>query len=145
MSSRLFQKVREELGLAYAVHTFQSFHADAGMHGVYFASAPDTAARAAESVRIELADIAARGLPAEELGAGKQQMKGQITLSLEGLTTRMYRAASVALYDEPYRDLDEVLAEVDAVTDDDVRAVCAEFFAPDRQSVLSLGPRRVDR
>ena len=145
MSSRLFQKVREEQGLAYAVHTFQSFHVDTGMHGVYFASAPETAARAAESVRAELAELAANGLPSEELVAGKQQLKGQITLSLEGLTTRMYRAAGVELYDEPFKDLDDVLAEVDAVTDEEVLAVCAEFFRPDAQSVLSLGPRRVDR
>ena len=45
MSSRLFQRMREELGLAYSVYTFQSFHADAGMHGVYVATAPETARR----------------------------------------------------------------------------------------------------
>jgi predicted Zn-dependent peptidase len=145
MSSRLFQKVREEQGLAYAVHTFQSFHADAGMHGVYFASAPETARRAAESVRAELGELAARGLPPDELAAGKQQLKGQITLSLEGLTTRMYRAAGVEVFGEPFRDLDDVLAEVDAVTEDDVRAVCRDFFDPERQTVLSLGPKRIDR
>ncbi len=43
MSSRLFQRVREELGLAYAVYTFQSFHADTGTHGVYVATAPGDA------------------------------------------------------------------------------------------------------
>ena len=43
MSSRLFQRVREELGLAYSVYTFQSFHADVGMHGVYVGTAPETA------------------------------------------------------------------------------------------------------
>jgi predicted Zn-dependent peptidase len=118
MSSRLFQKVREEQGLAYAVHSYHSFHADTGMHGVYFASAPETARRAADSVRAELAELAEHGLPADELAAGKRQLKGQITLSLEGLTTRMYRAAGVALFDEPYKSLDEVLAEVDAVTEE---------------------------
>ena len=145
MSSRLFQKVREEQGLAYAVHTYHSFHVDTGMHGVYFASAPETARKAADSVREELALLAANGIPSDEMEAGKRQLKGQITLSLEGLTTRMYRAAGIVLFDEPFRDLDDVLAEVDAVTDDEVRAVCADFFAPAQHTVLSLGPKRVDR
>jgi predicted Zn-dependent peptidase len=47
------------------------------------------------------------------------------------------------LYDEPFRPLDEVLARIDAVTPDDVRAVCEAFFDPDRQTVLSLGPKPV--
>jgi predicted Zn-dependent peptidase len=141
MSSRLFQRVREELGLAYSVYTYQSFHVDAGMHGVYVATAPETAKQAAEAVRAELQLVAESGLPDDELEAGKRQMKGQITLSLEGVSSRMYRAAGVELYGEPYRPLDEVLALVDAIQPDDVRAVCRDFFAPDTQSVLSLGPK----
>jgi predicted Zn-dependent peptidase len=140
MSSRLFQRVREELGLAYSVYTFQSFHVDTGMHGVYVATAPETAKQATSAIREELANLAANGLPAEELAQGKSQLKGQITLSLESVTSRMYRAAGVELYDEPYRPLDEVLALVDAIDEDTVRSVCAEFFAPERQTVLSLGP-----
>jgi len=141
MSSRLFQRVREELGLAYSVYTYQSFHVDAGMHGVYVATAPETAKDAAEAVRAELQLLAENGLPDDELEAGKRQMKGQITLSLEGVSSRMYRAAGVELYGEPYRPLDEVLALVDAIQPSDVRAVCRDFFAPERQSVLSLGPK----
>ena len=68
--------------------------------------------------------------------------KGQITLSLESVSTRMYRAAGVDLYDEPYRSLDQILALVDAVSDDDVTAVCREFFVPECHTVLSLGPRK---
>ena len=140
MSSRLFQRVREELGLAYSVYTFQSFHADTGMHGVYVATAPETAKEATAAIREELALLTERGLPADELAAGKSQLKGQITLSLESVTSRMYRAAGVELYGEPYRPLDEVLALVDAIDEDTVRAVCAEFFRPEAQAVLSLGP-----
>jgi predicted Zn-dependent peptidase len=140
MSSRLFQRVREELGLAYSVYTFTSFHVDAGTHGVYVATAPETAREAADAVRAELAAVAEHGLPDDEIAAGKRQLKGQITLSLEGVSSRMYRAAAVELYDEPFRALDEVLALVDAIQPADVRAVCREFFAPDAQSVLSLGP-----
>jgi predicted Zn-dependent peptidase len=143
MSSRLFQKVREEQGLAYSIHSFQSFHVDAGMHGVYVASAPETARRAADSVREELARLAADGLPDDELEAGKRQLKGQITLSLESVTNRMYRAVGVELFDEPFRTLDDALALVEQITPDEVRVACAEFFAPERQTVLSLGPKPV--
>lgn len=143
MSSRLFQRIREELGLAYSVHTFQSFHVDTGMHGVYFASAPETARKAADAVREELARLAAEGLPDDELAAGKRQLKGQITLSLESVTNRMYRAAGVVVFDEPFRTLDESLELVERITPDEVREVCREFFDPAAQTVVSLGPKAV--
>ena len=140
MSSRLFQRVREELGLAYAVYTFQSVHADAGTHGVYVGTAPETAEQAVAAIQAELARLAADGLKEEEIVAGKNQLKGQVTLSLESVTSRMYRAATVELYNEPFRTLDSVLAEIDRIDDDGVRAVCREFFPPERQTVLTLGP-----
>ncbi|MFI5310686.1 MAG: M16 family metallopeptidase [Gemmatimonadales bacterium] len=141
MSSRLFQRIREELGLVYSVYAFQSFHVDSGVHGVYLGTAPETATQAVAAVREEMARLAGTGIGAEELQMGKQQVKGQITLSMESVTSRMYRAAAVELFDEPYAPLDEVLAKVDAITEDDVRAVCAQFFAPELQTVLSLGPK----
>ena len=140
MSSRLFQRVREELGLAYAVYTFQSFHADAGMHGVYVGTGPETARAALDAIEQELADVAAKGLPADELAMGKSQLKGQITLSLESVSARMYRCAGVELYGEPYRSLDDMLAMVDRVTEEEVAQVARDFFAPGQQTVVSLGP-----
>ncbi|MEO5815916.1 MAG: insulinase family protein, partial [Gemmatimonadaceae bacterium] len=132
--------VREELGLAYSVYTFQSFHADVGMHGVYVGTGPETAREALDAVDAELADVANNGLPAAELAMGKSQLKGQITLSLESVSARMYRCAGVELYGEPYRSLDEMLALVDAVTEEQIADVAREFFAPERQTVVSLGP-----
>ena len=140
MSSRLFQRVREELGLAYAVYTFQSFHADTGVHGVYVGTSPETADRAAAAIREELRRVAEEGIPAAELEAGKRQLRGQVTLSLESVSARMYRAAATELYAEPYLTLDELLARIDAMTVDSVSAVCSEFFPPERQTVLTLGP-----
>jgi predicted Zn-dependent peptidase len=140
MSSRLFQRVREEMGLAYAVYTFSSLYGDAGMHGVYVATAPETAAQAQEAIAEEMATLAADGLTSDEMAAGKNQLKGHVTLSLESVTARMYRAAGVELYGEPYRPLDEELALIDTIDVDDVAAVCREYFAPERQTVLSLGP-----
>jgi predicted Zn-dependent peptidase len=139
MSSRLFQRVREELGLAYAIQTFHAFHADTGMHGVYVASAPEVAAEAALAINEELATVAAKGLTEEELASGKNQLKGQVTISMESVSSRMYRAAGAELYGEPYRTIDEVLAAIDAIDASDVARVCAEFFDPARQMVLSLG------
>lgn len=140
MSSRLFQHVREELGLAYAVHTFSSFYSRAGMHGVYVGTSPESADEAAGAVLAELARVAENGIPADELAAGKQQLKGQITLSLETPSARMYRAAGLELYGEPFRSLDEMLSLVDAIGEQTVSEVCAACFAPSQQTVVSLGP-----
>jgi predicted Zn-dependent peptidase len=140
MSSRLFQRIREELGLAYSIYTFQQFYADTGMHGVYVATSPESARPAFDAIRDELAKVADAGLPVDEIEMGKSQLKGQMTLSLESVSARMYRAAAVELYGEPYRTLDETLALVNAVTADDIANVAREFFAPELQTVLSLGP-----
>jgi predicted Zn-dependent peptidase len=140
MSSRLFQRVREELGLAYAIYSFQSFHHDAGVHGVYVGTAPETAGLAIDAIRDELHRVASEGIPEDELLAGKNQLKGQITLSLESVSSRMYRAAGVELYDEEFRSLDEVLSLIESIDNESVLAVCHDFFAPERQTVVSLGP-----
>ncbi|MEP6905295.1 MAG: pitrilysin family protein [Gemmatimonadales bacterium] len=145
MSSRLFQRVREELGLAYAVYTFQSFHHDSGVHGVYVGTGPETAGLAIDAIRDELSRVSSEGIPEDELTAGKNQLKGQITLSLESVSSRMYRAAGVELYDEDFRSLDEVLALIDSIDHESVLAVCSDFFAPDRQTVVSLGPGAAPR
>lgn len=141
MSSRLFQRVREELGLAYSVYTFQSFHSLAGAHGVYVGTAPETRADALAAVQEELHRVSEFGITEQELAQGRQQLKGQITLGLESPSARMYRLASVELYHEPFRPLDEVLRRVDAIDVDAARAACAEFFRPAQQTVVSLGPK----
>ena len=140
MSSRLFQRIREELGLAYAVYSFQSFHEDTGMHGVYVGTAPETARAAVDAINDEMEKLAATGLSEEDLTAGKSQLKGQITLSLESPTSRMYRAAGVELYGEPYRTLDEVLTLIDAIDLDTCASICSTYYAPARQTLVSLGP-----
>ena len=141
MSSRLFQRVREELGLAYSVYTFQSLHADTGMHGVYVATAPESAQDALDAIRTELRTVVETGLPADEIAMGRQQLKGQVTLSLESVSSRMYRAASVELYGEPYRTLDDLLGLIDGITDEDVARVARTYFDPDAFTILSLGPK----
>ena len=140
MSSRLFQRVREELGLAYAIFSYQHGFQSAGVAGTYVATAPATAEKALDAIFAEYALVAREGLPTEELEAQKRQLKGQIMLGLESPVSRMARLASHALSGEPYKTLDQVLAEIDAVTVDEVAALGAEFFAPARQTVVRLGP-----
>lgn len=140
MSSRLFQRVREELGLAYSVYTFQTFYAVCGVHGVYVGTAPKTAAAALGAIEHELVRVVKDGLSADEIAQGKGQLKGQITLSLESPTARMYRAAAVDLYGEPYRSLDEMLALVDGISGSTIHELAREYFAPEKQTVVSLGP-----
>jgi predicted Zn-dependent peptidase len=108
---------------------------------VYVATAPESASAALNAIREELHAVATQGLPAAEIAMGRQQLKGQVTLSLESVSSRMYRAASVELYGEPYRTLDELLALIDAISVEDVAEVAREFFDPDQMSVVSLGPK----
>ena len=140
MSSRLFQRIREELGLAYAVYSFTNFHGHVGIMGVYVGTQPRTAARAAEAIREEYATLARSGLDAEALAQAKQQTQGQLTLLLESPTARMYRLAGQAVHGESYRSLDQTLAAVAALTPRESADVAAEFFAPDRQTLVWLGP-----
>jgi predicted Zn-dependent peptidase len=140
MSSRLFQRVREELGLCYAVYTYQSFYGVSGVSGVYVGTRPGTAEKAAGAVREELARAAAEGLSESELDQIKRQVKGQVMISLESTGARLHRLASFALHDEPFVDLSALLDRIDAVTSDDVRRVAGEYFNPDQQLELRLGP-----
>jgi predicted Zn-dependent peptidase len=140
MSSRLFQRVREELGLAYAIYAFRHFYRAAGQLGVYVGTQPGTAQRALDAILAEFEHVARAGLEPAELEGGRRQLKGQITLSLESPQARMSRLAGVTLHGEPYRPLEQVLRDIDAIGPDVVGAVAAEYFAPARQTVQSLGP-----
>ncbi|HKJ91688.1 MAG TPA: pitrilysin family protein, partial [Longimicrobiales bacterium] len=140
MSSRLFQRVREELGLAYSVFSFQSFYRHAGVSGVYVGTRPEWADHALEVIREEMARVAASGLDAQELQDAKGQVKGQLALSLESSGGRMHRLAGFELYDEPFQDLDALTARIDAVTGDDIAAIAAECWDPDGHTLVRLGP-----
>ena len=140
MSSRLFRRIREELGLAYSVYTFQSFYSRAGITGVYAGTRHDAARQVIDAIRRELAIVARDGLPPDDLAQIKNQVKGQIMLSLESPGARLYRLAGFALHEEPFATLDELLSRVDRVTRAEIALAAADFFHPDRQCVLRLGP-----
>jgi predicted Zn-dependent peptidase len=140
MSSRLFQRIREDLGLAYAIYAFQQLYRSTGQLGVYVGTQPATADRALDAIRAEFALVAAEGLSDEEVADAKQQLKGQVMLSLESPTSRMNRLATIALHGDDYRPLDDILARIDVVSREEMAAVSREFFAPDRQTIVRLGP-----
>lgn len=143
MSSRLFQRVREELGLCYSIFTFQSFYSRAGISGVYVGTRPDGAERAVDEIRKEFGRLVRDGLSPTELRETKDQVKGQVMLSLESTSSRLYRLAGFALYDQPRLSLDALLDRIESVTMDEVMEAGERWFHPDRQTLLRLGPDRV--
>ena len=140
MSSRLFQRIREDLGLAYAVYAYHQFYRSAGQSGVYVGTAPGTAEQATEAILTEYQRLSSEGLSPEEIDDARRQLKGQVMLGLESPQSRMNRLATLSLQGEAYRPLDRVLEEIDAVGADTLAAVAREYFAPERQTIVRLGP-----
>jgi predicted Zn-dependent peptidase len=139
MSSRLFQRVREERGLAYSVYSFTSGYADAGIFGVYAGCQPGKTDEVLSLIRAEL-DSAARGdLTEAEIERGKGQMRGATVLGLEDAGSRMSRIGKSEVAYGDIIGLDEVLARVDAVTPADVADIAAELLSRPR-CLTVVGP-----
>jgi len=139
MSSRLFQEIREERGLAYAISSFQTAYSDTGAFAVYAAMSP---AAAREVVRLTLDGLArARlGLHPEEISRAKESLKGSLMLGLETPGSRMTKLARSELYFGRQITLDEILADVDAVRGEDVRRVAEDLLVADRMALAAIGP-----
>jgi predicted Zn-dependent peptidase len=129
MSSRLFQEVREKRGLAYAVYSYTAHYADSGMLGVYAGCAPGKVDEVLALCRAEIADVADGGLTDSEFLRGRGQLRGSLVLGLEDSSARMSRIAKADLVYGELLSLDEMLARIDAVTLDEVRALAAELLA----------------
>ena len=140
-SSRLFQEVREKRGLAYSVFSFASQHVDAGLVGVSVGCLPNKLQQVLDVVRAELAKIAQDGIDDEELTRGKGQLKGGLVLGLEDSASRMTRLGKSELVDDELLSIDEVIARIEGVTLDDVRALAGELFS--QPEILAVvGPER---
>ena len=140
MSSRLFQRIREELALAYAVYSFQSFYSKAGLAGVYVGTRPEASDDALETILGEYAKLCQHGITDRELEQAKSHAKGSLILAMESTGARLFRLVGFTLRGEPYQDLEESLARIAAVTQDEVRAACQRFYNPEEQFTLTLGP-----
>ena len=138
MSSRLFQEVREKRGLAYAVYSFSSLFSDAGLFGLYAATAPQNAAVVAELLLGEFRSLAERGVTGEELQRAIGQLSGSSALALEDSDVRMSRLARAELGTGEFVDLDEQVRRFEAVSADQVQALAAELVARP-PSVIAVG------
>jgi predicted Zn-dependent peptidase len=139
MSSRLFQEVREKRGLAYSVYSFTSQHADTGLWGVYAGCLPSKADDVLSIIRDEIAKVVSGGLTGAELERGKGQLRGSMVLGLEDPSSRMSRLGKSELVYPRLEPVDDILASIEAVTHDDVRAVAADILA--KPKVLAVvGP-----
>ena len=139
MSSRLFQRIREERGLAYSVYSFHAAYADTGMFGVYAGCQPAKADEVLALMREELEAVARGGLSSDEIERGKGQARGGMVIGLEDSASRMTRIGKSELVSGEVLTVDGVLARIEAVTDDDVRTVAADLFDRPR-SLAVVGP-----
>jgi predicted Zn-dependent peptidase len=142
MSSRLFQEVREERGLAYSVYSFRSAFADSGMLGVYAGTAPERVGEVLDLIDSIVDDMAASGPTERELAVAKGQLRGSMLLGLEDSAGRMSRIGRAQLVHGEVLTVDEVLARVDAVTLDDARKVAARVLGQER-SLAAVAPSSV--
>jgi predicted Zn-dependent peptidase len=138
-SSRLFQEIREDRGLAYNVFSFQALNATTGLIGVYLGTRPDNVAPALQVVADELARLREDGVTADELERSKENVKGRIVLSLESTAARMNRLGSAVLCDLPLLTLDEVVERIEAVSREEVNGLVRELLAPERLSAAAIG------
>ncbi len=138
-SSRLFQEVREKRGLAYAVYSYSSQYLDSGHVGLYVGTRPDNVAQAMDVIGTELRRLSEEAVGADELERARENVKGRTTLAMESTLARMNRLGSNLLTGVPLMTLDELLAAIDAVTMEDVRALAAELFDPARMSAAGVG------
>ncbi len=139
MSSRLFQSVREDRGLAYSVYSYSSGHADAGQFAIYAGCAASKVGEVLSLVRAELDDVVAHGLRDDEVRRSKGSLRGQLVLGLEDTGSRMTRIGKAELVHGDVLSPQQVLDAIDAVTPDDVRAVAQDVLARPL-SLAVIGP-----
>jgi predicted Zn-dependent peptidase len=139
MSSRLFQEVREKRGLAYSVYSFSAQHAETGLWGIYAGCLPAKADDVLAICREEIAKVISGGLTDEELARGKGQLRGSIVLGLEDPSSRMSRLGKSELVYPTLEPVDEVLAAIEAVSGDDIRAIAAEVLGRPK-ALAVVGP-----
>ena len=139
LSSRLFQEVREKRGLVYSVYSFANMYKETGMTGLYFGCRPERLGAVVETVGRELVRLTKELVPGEELQRAKEHLKGRMILGLESTSSRMTRLGKAVITGTEILSLDELAARVDAVTSEQVLELAAEFYRPDRLSVVGIG------
>lgn len=123
MSSRLFNEIREERGLAYSVYSFRTAYADAGAWGVYVGTTPDQTATVLDLIRVEIDKLVNDGITERELDKARGAIRGGLALAMEDASSRMVRLGRDELTGAPHLSIDERIERVEAVTREDVLTV----------------------
>jgi predicted Zn-dependent peptidase len=128
MSSRLFQNIRERLGLAYAIFSEMNSYRDAGMLSVYAGTSLETADQLIECVLAEFRHLKEKPLDDEELRRAKDHLKGATLLALEGTGSRMNSLARYHIYFDRYFTAQDLIAMLESVTAEEVQQIAIDFF-----------------
>lgn len=142
MSSRLFQKVREEKGLCYSVYSYGAGHADTGLFCIYTALGKDTEADAIATILDVVRDVADKGITKEELARAREQSKANVVMGLESTQSLMSHMGRSLLLTGEITTPEEILANYDAVTGDQVRDLARRIFDFDAVSLSAVGQTR---
>jgi predicted Zn-dependent peptidase len=143
MSSRLFQRVREREGLVYSIHSGNAAFRDGGHFYVYAGTEPAHFRRVVELTLREFRSLRESGVTADELRRAKDHLKGGLMLSLESTGSRMTRIAKQELYFQRPFTFDEILADIERVTVQELKAL-GERLLDGQLSLVALGPKSPD-
>ena len=139
MSSRLWQKIREERGLAYSVGASNAMYMDVGVFSVYAGTSPEQAADVVELAVEELRSVVKDGVTAEELDLAKQLSRASILMNLEDSASRAAALAQSEMVHGRQITVEETLAKINAVTLDDVNSLAAERFKQEDVAFAAIG------
>jgi predicted Zn-dependent peptidase len=139
-SSRLFQEIREQRGMAYSVYTYASQYADTGTVGVYVGTREDNLVECVHIIADQFRRMGEGDFDRAELDRAKENLKGRIMLSMESTSNRASRLGKSVLTDTELLSLDRICAEIDSVEPEAIAALARQFFAPERLSAAGIGP-----
>jgi len=140
ISSRLFQSIREEKGLAYAIYSYQSNYSDAGLFTIYAGTRPNNAGQVMELIWKNITELKANGITQSELTKTKEQLKGGLLLGLESSSSRMSRIGKMELMLGKYVTLDEVVTKIDNVSLEALQQMIQSLFNSETLCFTALGP-----
>jgi predicted Zn-dependent peptidase len=140
MSSRLFQRIREEMGLVYTIYSFMDAFRDAGLFGVFFSTEADKLPRALNQVLAEVRALCEARISNEELAFAKSFLRGGILLGMENTSNRMFRLARSELYLGRIEPVDRILRGIDRVTLADIRRFSGKYFTGKRLCMTAAVP-----
>lgn len=141
-TSRLFERIREEEGLAYAIYTFTGFHRATGVLGLYEATAPGHFEQSLSLICEELRRVREELIPEQELDSHREQIKGNMLMALESTSTRMARMAKSLMCYGRIVPVEEVLGKFEAITQADIQAYAQKTFTKDQCALVVLGPSK---